>query len=99
MLTLPTQRKICVGFLAASMDLHSRAVTEWNSLWFALFKLLDRFKSVPYPYPISGPEHRPDTLDELMFAECYVWDTQTMFWDSKPTAPLTARTAWRLLAV
>lgn len=42
----------------------------------------DSFKSVPYHYPILGPEHAPSTLGELVSAGYDVWDTQATRSDS-----------------
>lgn len=36
----------------------------------------DKFKSVPYPYHILGPEHIPAKLCDLMLVWYYVWDMQ-----------------------
>lgn len=51
-------------------------------------QVFDRFKSVPYPYSILGPEHPVGTLGESMFAGYYVWDVQAM-WSATHTLNLS----------
>lgn len=70
-------------------------------------QIFDSFKSVLYPYPIPGPEHRSTTLGESMLEGYYFWDAQAMhvnrfdysFYPSRSSLEITSGTTVQVRTV